>query len=675
MSAKSTRRKVITPATDFFADIDQIVDPVVAPPPPDPARLAARILLTRAIEKENLSFNIVARDGAVCVIIVPSNDWVVVVRDEWRSGMRSGERFQDGTRDGWWHVGDWLAWMPEDEPRALTVRDSAEAFAKAVANGLHCAGFAANENWLPADVVYSADHRLTLSALTPDCLGAITLEFFGKAAFQTLTNNEAAALTPRLLRLARRLEQSADDYVIKLRDLLSRAVIQAAQAIPESSGSPRDEPSLDRLHGIDQAVAWGRDVARDLSAYRDGTISWADVDRGCLLSGPPGCGKTLFARAMAKTCEVPIITGSYGAWLGTGSGHQGDLLESMKKSFADARAMAPSILFIDEIDSFPNRGTITHHFAEWEIQVVNALLAEIDGVEGREGVILVAACNHPDRLDPALVRSGRLDRHIRIGLPDRPALAQILREHLGADLKDVDLTGAALGAMGRSGADCEFLVRGARRRARAADREMLLADLLDEIGGVNNRSAADLWACSVHEAGHVAAIATLHPGSVDMVSLVGRGSQGGATVATVEVSGLMRTADLKDRLLVLLAGRAAEHEILGTPSSGSGGAADSDLAIATGIAATAATALGLEEDGGLTWTAAPDAHRLHERLAADPALAKRVRRRLDDAYAAAQELVRSRKKAITALATALVERRVIDGAEAEAIIRSAGAQP
>jgi cell division protease FtsH len=142
----------------------------------------------------------------------------------------------------------------------------------------------------------------------------------------------------------------------------------------------------------------------------------------------------------------------------------------MCASFAQAREKTAvaggAILFIDEVDSFPNRETLTHHYKDYEIQVVNALLAEIDGVEGRRGVVLLAACNHPHLLDPALVRSGRLDRHIRISLPDQAALARILREHLGKDFGGESLQEAALAAAGASGADCEPFVRGARRRAR-----------------------------------------------------------------------------------------------------------------------------------------------------------------------------------------------------------------
>ena len=267
-------------------------------------------------------------------------------------------------------------------------------------------------------------------------------------------------------------------------------------------------------------MAWGTALKADLNAYRQKRRSWADCDRGILVSGPTGCGKTTYARALARTCDVPLVQGSWSRWLANGTGHQGDFMLAMKKTFVEARELAPCIVFLDEVDSFPNRATLNHPQADWDIQCVNALLAELDGVQGREGVVVVAACNHPHLLDPALTRSGRLDRHVRIGLPDMGALEHILRVHLRDELADTDLQAVALLALGSTGADVERFVRGARRRARDAGRPMELVDMQAEIGGNDDRTPAEIRISAVHEAGH--AIAAVELGiPITSVSILG----------------------------------------------------------------------------------------------------------------------------------------------------------
>lgn len=669
-----------------MADFSEEQDAETAPNPGplDPARVAARVLLKRALEAADISAEEAGRDGCICVVAVPDACWTDIARAEWGSLVRQGQRFSDGTRESFWPTEIWVAWAPDELPRPPSLKSAAERFEQSVATGRHCVGLAADASWLPSDLVHAADHRLTMPKLTGEDIGSITTLMCGHEPAETLSDEQAALLTPRLLRLARRIDQTADAYIVKLRELLKREEADRAVAMkasPDRAGieSPREAPTLARLHGMDEAVQWGMNLNDDLAAFKAGTLAWIHVDRGCLLSGPPGCGKTLFARALAATCEVPLVTGSYSTWYGTGSAHQGDLLKAMRKTFTEARTAAPCILFIDEIDSFPNRGTITHHYADWEIQVVNALLAEIDGVEGREGVVLVAACNHPDKLDPALLRSGRLDRHIRIRLPDRVALARILREHLGADLANEDLSMAAMAVTGTTGADCERLVRGARRRARAAGRDIVLADLLDEIGGIDERSPKDLWITAIHEAGHVVAVHALGIREIEMVSLHDTAERSGGVVTGANTSIYMRMTDVCDQLVLLLAGRAAEHEVFGEPSSGAGGRLGSDLAQATALAATADAAFGFDEDGGLVWRGVPDAHKLPDTFAADSELAGRVRQRLAEAYDDARTLIRRRLPAVHALAKELVARRVIDGPEAHDIVRRSlgdgGGQP
>jgi hypothetical protein len=655
-----------------LAALDDFSGPVGGPRrirPRDPAQLAAVRLLANALSAGSATFDHAGRDGVIVLVQVPDVSWTTLVQTAWQVGARKDGKPEDGMRGRFWRDADWYSWAPVESHGGYAVQNGAELFAEAVAAGLHCVGFTSNLAWLPSDLILCADHHLKLLPLNGADVVAIAEGICGDKAAETISDEQAAGLTPRLLRLARRPNQTASDYLHKIQEVLGRdrKIDNEPVKVPAPSGTVRQSPTLERLHGVSAAVSWGRALAHDLRQFQEGKLPWADVDRGVLLSGPPGTGKTLFARALAATCAVPLVTGSYGEWLGTGSAHQGDLLKAMRKTFAAARDAAPSILFVDEVDSFPNRSTLTHKWADWEIQVVNALLSEIDGVEGRDGVVLVAACNHPDRLDPALTRSGRLDRHIRISLPDVPALAAILREHLGAELAGVNLLPAALAGAGSTGADAERFVRGARRRARSAGRDLMLDDLMVEIGGDGGRSPRDLWITAIHEAGHAVACCEVLPGTLSAISLRRVGETAGFTAITGS-SVYSNASDIRARLIFMLAGRAAEELFLGHPSSGAGGGPDSDLAITTRLATTAAAALGLDPESGLIWTGLPDAASLPQMLREMPDLAARVRDTVTEAYSAATQLIRRRASAVEALAAALLERRALAGSEAEAIV-------
>lgn len=647
--------------------------PTTTQVPQDPARVAADLLLRRATSAAGIAWDRVGADGTVALVIVPSPVWVEPACDAWCHWLRAGELWIDGLQEKYWETSSWAVWLQDTQLRKPEPGATSKAFGMCVSRGQHCIGITADSSWVPSDLVQAADHRLTLPAMTADDVADLAAHLCGQRPRETLAEDQAAALTPRLLRLARRLDQTADEYVSKLSSLLAWEQ-STVVAVPIIEHSPRHQPSLNRLHGMHEAVEWGMAVAGDLGDLRAGRLAAGALDPGCLLSGPPGCGKTLFARALAKTCGVPLVMGSYSAWLATGSGHQGDLLRAMRRTFATARLQAPCILFIDEVDSFRDRAAVKHEHADWHIQVVNALLAEIDGIEGRPGVILVAACNYPDTLDPALVRSGRLDRHIRVGLPDRGALERILREHLGDDLKDACLAGTALAAAGMSGADCERVVRGARRRARTASRPLELADVVAEIGGVDSRSPTELWRMAVHESGHAVATLALSPGTLQVVTLRAAGGLGGSTRSS-QAESFYLAADVQRHLVQLLAGRAAEDVVLGHPSSGAGGNGGSDLAQATRLAATASTALGLDDATGLVWSGTLDDATLTERMAGDTALVAGVRRVLDGAYADALTLVGQHHAAVSALAAELLVQGVLDGAQAAAILARHPVEP
>ncbi|MCT7662941.1 ATP-binding protein [Shinella kummerowiae] len=216
----------------------------------------------------------------------------------------------------------------------------------------------------------------------------------------------------------------------------------------EGSGSafvePSNPPERSRLHqlrvealtGYGEARDWALDLKADLQVWRDGGLAWGEMSTKLLLSGPPGTGKTTYARALCNTLQIPLLVTSVASWLEPG--YLGDVLRRMSKAFELARENAPVILFIDEIDNIGSRsgGRREQHDDYWR-SLINRLLELLDGTSKTDGVVVVAATNLPDRIDSALLRSGRLEKHVAVPLPDVAALTGILAHHLGNDLSGV----------------------------------------------------------------------------------------------------------------------------------------------------------------------------------------------------------------------------------------------
>ena len=426
-----------------------------------------------------------------------------------------------------------------------------------------------------------------------------------------------------------------------------------------SAATARGEgPRLEDLKGYGKAREIGLEIAADLRAYSEGRLDWSQIDTGMLLHGAPGTGKTSFARALARSANATFHAASYAKW--QAAGHLGDYLKAMRATFADARRDRPSVLLIDEIDSLRKRGTMSSQNDEYLSQCVNAFLEAVDGAETEDGVFVIGATNHPQLIDPAILRSGRLERVVGVPVPDVEGLAAIIRFHLGTDLPDADLEPLAALGVGGTGADAEGWVRRARGTARRAGRDLTEKDLRDAITeGENDLSDDLLWRMCVHEAGHALAAIALRVGTVRTMRV---GPRGGLveTNATFE----FLTSGIVDRRIVQsLAGRAAEIALLGEPSSGAGGDDTSDLAIATALARDAETRFGFGECGPVwlasTWIGGEG----------DDRVASAVERRLFRAEEAALALVRKRADEVTRLAEALRERRYLD---ADAVRASLG---
>lgn len=407
----------------------------------------------------------------------------------------------------------------------------------------------------------------------------------------------------------------------------------------------RGDPTLlDSLHGYGKAMVWARALVRDVEDHRQGRIVWSDVSPGALLVGSPGTGKTTFARNVARAAGLAFFPTSYAAWQSAGTGHLGDVTGAITRVFAQARQAGSALVFIDEVDTLPSRGTSARH-EDWWRSVVNTLLEAIDGVDGRSGIVVVGACNDDRNLDPALTRSGRLDRRLEIALPGTEDFARILVGHLDAQIDVSSLLPVAAQAAGTlSGADAARIARDARRLARRAERPVLVEDVIAAMFPSDSRTPSHRHRVAVHEAGHaiVALALGLEPIAASVASVVDDGVGGMVRFDERSLDATLHS-DLEDQVTVLLAGRAAEATILGSLSTGSGGSPGSDLARATQIAGAM---LGLHGYGTT----------LSYGTTVEKGPIEALLRRLQDA---ATGIVKQRRTEVELLAALLTERTIL----------------
>jgi cell division protease FtsH len=405
--------------------------------------------------------------------------------------------------------------------------------------------------------------------------------------------------------------------------------------------------------------------------------------RGVLMVGPPGTGKTLMARAVAGEAGVPFLalTGSsfVELFVGVGASRVRDL-------FADARKRAPSIIFIDEIDAIGQRrgGSIISN--DEREQTLNQLLAEMDGFDPTTGVVVMAATNRPEVLDPALLRPGRFDREVEIPLPNQAERAAILKVH-GKDKQlapDVDFDTVARATPGFSGADLANLLNEAAIVAVRSDRDVIFARDIDEardriILGRRDASNALLpeekHSVAVHEAGHaLVAFLSEHGDPVTKITILPSGRALGVTEQLpLDERHLYSESYLHDSLAIRLAGRASEKLVIGEASTG----AASDLSGATDLA------IKMVRDWGLSSRLGPIGYGSDEQsYLSGPQLGQErpfaegtqlvidqeVSRLLSEAEDTAQGLLSENRDALDAVIAALLEKETISGEDLTNIV-------
>lgn len=448
---------------------------------------------------------------------------------------------------------------------------------------------------------------------------------------------------------------------------------------------PNTGVTFNDVAGIDEAKQDFQEVVEFLKTPEKFAAIGATIPKGVLLIGPPGTGKTLLAKAIAGEAGVPFFSLSGSEFIemfvGVGASRVRDL-------FNKAKANSPCLVFIDEIDAVGRqRGTGIGGGNDEREQTLNQLLTEMDGFTGNTGVIVIAATNRPEILDSALLRPGRFDRQVTVGLPDIRGREEILKVHSDNKRldKDVSLSVIAMRTPGFSGADLANLMNEAAILAGRRSKDKITMKEIDDsidriVAGMEGTKMTDgknKILVAYHEVGH-AVCATLTPGHdpVQKVTLIPRGQARGLTwFIPIEDSDLISKQQLFARVVGGLGGRAAEEVIFGEPEITTGAAGD--LQQVTQIARQMVTKFGMSEIGpwALTDPAVQSSdvvlrmlarNSMSEKLAED--IDSSVKKITETAYEIAKNHIRNNREAIDKLVEVLLEKETLTGDEFRAIL-------
>ena len=441
--------------------------------------------------------------------------------------------------------------------------------------------------------------------------------------------------------------------------------------------------------GVDEAKEELEEIIAFLKDPAKFTHLGGRIPKGVLLFGPPGTGKTLLAKAVAGEADVPFYSASGSEFVemfvGVGASRVRDLFEQAKKT-------APAVIFIDELDAVGRSrfAGIGGGHDERE-QTLNQILVELDGFEGKEGVILIAATNRPDVLDPALLRPGRFDRHVTVSPPDKAGREEILKVHskgvkLGDDIK---LDVIARRTPGFVGADLANLINESALLAARRDRkDVSMAEMEEAIDRVmagpsrksRGISEKEKKVIAYHESGHTL-VAKLIPGTdpVHKVSIIPRGPALGYTLQLpTEDRYLTTKTDIMNRLCVLLGGRVAEEIVFGEITTG----ATDDLNKATAFVRKMIMEFGMNDklgpiaykkEGGQVFLGKDIVEGQGFSEATSELIDSEVKRILSETYEKVRGMLETNREILITIAERLIEKEVLEGEELDTILQGAGA--
>ena len=459
--------------------------------------------------------------------------------------------------------------------------------------------------------------------------------------------------------------------------------IPALESRTREAGPESTSVTFADVAGVDEAKEEVKEIVDFLRQPDRFAAIGGRIPKGVLLVGPPGTGKTLLARSIAGEAKAPFLFASGSDFVEM---YAGVGASRIRKLFRDARRHASCIVFIDELDAVGrSRGSNSLSHEERE-QTLNQLLVEMDGFAPNQGVVVIAATNRPDILDPALLRPGRFDRQVTVGAPDVKGREQILRIHARKVAVDpeVDLHLIARGTPGFSGADLANLINEAALLAVRAGRSIVMASDLDQardkvLMGVERRSLTmtehDRLTCAYHESGH-AVVAALLPDAdpLHKVTIIPRGLALGVTMQLPEGDRYTHTREyLEAQIAILMGGRVAEELFLRQMTSGAG----NDIERATGIARRMVCEFGMSSLGPLAYRTPDGPWETDRGAGLSEATAQRVDEEVRElvmrGYEAARQIVAKHRASVRAMAEELLVVESLDADGIRAIMASSSA--